>query len=183
MKINIGVSNRHVHLNEETYNKLFPNKKIEKRNDLHQIGEFASTDTVDITYNGRTINHVRVLGPFRKYNQVELLESDLDYLELSAPTRRSGDLNDTPGITISNENNSVEINSGVIRAERHVHVPTSMEDFLNLHERDTVKITCKEVTFDAFVKVSDNGYFEVHIDKDEASEYGIENGDIGEIHV
>ena len=30
MKLNVGVSNRHVHLTEEVYNYLFDNKKIEK---------------------------------------------------------------------------------------------------------------------------------------------------------
>ena len=76
MKIKVGVSNRHVHLTKEDYEKLFPGKTLEKRNDLNQVGEFASTDTVDLYYNGKTIEHVRVLGPFRKYNQIELLGKD-----------------------------------------------------------------------------------------------------------
>lgn len=176
MKVKVGVSNRHVHLTKEAYETLFPNKKIEKRNDLNQIGEFASTDTVDLHYNGLTIEHVRVLGPFRSDNQVELLGSDLEYIFLDAPRRRSGCLENTPGITISSGNHELSIDHGVIRAERHVHVPKNRVDELGLHERDHVFLKKGSVVFDALVKVSDNAYFEVHIDKDEALEYGIENG-------
>ena len=176
MRVTIGVSNRHVHLQEDTYKYLFDGKEIEKRNDLNQIGEFASTDTVSLEYNGKTIEHVRVLGPYRSKNQIELLGSDLEYLGLDAPTRRSGDLEGTPSIKIINEDKSVITDGGVIRAERHVHIPTSKEDELGLHERDRVLISSPKGQFDALVKVSENGYFEVHIDKDEAKYYEIENG-------
>ncbi len=174
MKISVGVSNRHVHLTRDTYEYLFEGKELEKRNDLNQVGEFASTDTVDIVYNGKTIPHVRVLGPFRKYNQIELLGSDLKELGLVAPVRRSGDLDDTPSVIIKNNDRSVE-SDGVIRAERHVHVPTSKKKELGLEERDEVILKTPSSSFTAFVKISDNGYLEVHIDKDEALEYGIEN--------
>ena len=177
MKISVGVSNRHVHLTKETYESLFPGKTIEKRNDLHQVGEFASTDTIDLLCNDKVIEHVRVLGPYRSDNQVELLGSDLKYLGLEAPVRRSGDLDNTPGITISNGNKSINLDHGVIRAEKHVHVPSINEDEIGLHERDVVVIDTGKYKFDAIVKVSDNGYFELHIDKDEAKEYELGNGD------
>ena len=178
MKISVGVSNRHVHLTKEAYEYLFDGKEIEKRNDLNQIGEFASTDTIDLVYNNKIIEHVRVLGPFRSDNQVELLGSDLKYLELDAPVRRSGDLIGTPGIILKNGNKVLTLDHGVIRAERHLHVPTNEEEKLGLHERDIIKVKTPNCTFDAVVKVSDNGYFELHIDKDEAQEYGLNNGDI-----
>ena len=103
--------------------------------------------------------------------------SDLEYLEFDAPVRRSSDLDGTPGITLVSENARVNLDHGVIRAERHVHVPTSMQDELDLHEREVVKLSANGHEFYANVKVSDNGYYELHIDKDEATEYGLSNGD------
>lgn len=175
MKVQVGISNRHVHLTEETFYLLFGARELEKRNDLHQIGEYASTKTVDLVYNGKKIDHVRIVGPFRNHNQVELLGRDLEFLNLNAPTRRSGNLKDTPSIWLVNGEKRIETD-GVIRAERHVHVPKAMEDVYDLHERDHVTIEYPNGTFDAFVKVSENGHFEVHIDKDEAEEYGITSG-------
>ena len=52
-----------------------------------------------------------------------------------------------------------------------------MQDELDLHERDEVLIKTHGHEFSANVKVSDNGYFELHIDKDEAIEYNINSGD------
>jgi propanediol utilization protein len=92
-------------------------------------------------------------------------------------------LDDTPGITLKVGDKSYKLDNGVIRAERHVHVPTKNEEKLGLHERDKVLLHANGKTFDANVKVSDNGYFEVHIDKDEALEYGLKNGDEIELEV
>ncbi|HBA37553.1 MAG TPA: hypothetical protein DCY94_02400 [Firmicutes bacterium] len=175
MKITVGISNRHVHLNEETFKYLFEKDSLQVRNELNQIGEFASTDTITLSYKGKKIPHVRIVGPLRAKNQIELLKSDLEFLGLEAPTRRSGDLEDTPSIEMIN-GEKIVTTDGVIRAERHVHVPTKEMDDLNLHERDIVKVTAPKGTFEANVKVSDNGYFELHIDKDEAEEYGITSG-------
>lgn len=174
MKVTIGVSNRHVHLTKETYQILFGEKELEKRNDLKQIGEFASTDTVDICYGDKVIEHVRILGPFRDKNQIELLGSDLDYLELEAPVRRSGDLNETPMVTLKNGTVSV-FSDGVIRAMKHVHEPVSYSLEYGLIDGETVEIKGPNCKFLVDVKVSENAFFEVHIDKDEALEYGLVN--------
>lgn len=181
MKITVGVSNRHVHLTYLTYKELFQKDELVKRNDLHQVGEFAAVETINIEYNGKTIENVRIVGPFRKYNQVELLGSDLEFLGIDAPVRRSGLLDNTPSVTLVHDGIKVTTN-GVIRSERHVHVPSSKEDYYDLHERDKVEIHANGKVFDANVKVSDNGYYELHIDKDEAEYYGLKNGDEVEIY-
>lgn len=181
MKLKVGVSNRHVHLTEEVYNYLFDNKKIEKKFDLKQKGEFASTDCIDLEHDGKIIEHVRVLGPFRNACQVELLKRDLDYLGLPAPTRKSGDLAQTPGIALINGERRYVLQNGVIRAQRHVHI--SFDDALKYGFTDGEKILLKrdDIIFDASIKASSNGYMEVHIDKDEAEEYGLSNGDEVEV--
>lgn len=176
MKVKVGVSNRHVHLTKETFKTLFGKDNLTKRNDLNQIGEFAALESVTIKYEGKIIDKVRIVGPFRPKNQIELLGSDLAKLGLDAPTRRSGDLEGTPSVDICNGDMGVH-SSGVIRSERHVHVPTSREEEFGLHERDRVSVECPSGTFDAFVKVSDNSSLELHIDKDEAEIYGLKSED------
>ena len=88
--------------------------------------------------------------------------------------RKSGDIKGTPGITIVNDNNKVTINEGVIREERHIHVNTKDKDKFGLEDNDEVLVNN---LFNAFIKVSDDGYFEMHIDKDEAIEYNLNTGD------
>ena len=67
MKIPVGVSRRHAHLTKEVYEKLFGHSNIEIRNKLNQPGEFASTDTIDLVWEDKTIERVRIVGPFRDY--------------------------------------------------------------------------------------------------------------------
>ena len=48
MKISVGISNRHVHLNKDDYQLLFGDIPLSKRNDLKQPGMFACNETVSI---------------------------------------------------------------------------------------------------------------------------------------
>lgn len=183
MKVTVGISNRHVHLTKGTYEVLFGKKDLKCKRALNQIGEFASDETVDVEYGEKTIKNVRIVGPFRDCNQVELLGSDAELLGIELPVRRSGDLDNTPSVKLATDIGNCSVD-GVIRAEKHVHVPTSREDELGLHERDIVKITTSSGDeFYSNVKVSQNGFFELHIDKDEASEYNLANGDIVELEL
>lgn len=172
MKVKVAISNRHVHLTKEIYKQLFNKEELPVKRYLNQIGEYASVDVVTLKYNDKIIENVRIVGPFRSYNQVELLKSDLDYLGIKEFIRRSGDIKGTPGITIINGNNEVYINEGVIRQERHIHVNTN--DKKGLFDKEEVIVNNM---FNAFIKISDNGYFELHIDKDEAKEYNLQNDD------
>jgi len=77
MKISIGVSNRHVHLTKEHLQILFgKNFELEKKNDLTQPGQYASTSLVTIKTEKSEIDKVRVLGPVRPYSQVEISKTD-----------------------------------------------------------------------------------------------------------
>ena len=67
----IAISNRHVHLTKEIYEQLFDEPLSIKR-PLNQVGEFASFETVTLKTEKAQIPNVRVIGPLRKYNQVEI---------------------------------------------------------------------------------------------------------------
>ena len=46
------------------------------------------------------IEKVRIIGPTRKQSQVEILRSDAFKLGIKPVLRLSGDIKDTPGITV-----------------------------------------------------------------------------------
>ena len=87
MKVKVEVSNRHVHLTEEVYHQLFT-KPLTKRNNLSQVGDFASNESVTIKTEGGSIENVRIVGPFRSYNQVEIACSDARHLKINPPVRK-----------------------------------------------------------------------------------------------
>ena len=91
LNVKVGVSNRHVHLTQEVYNLLFDHEPTIK-SELSQPGMYAYNECVTIKSGDREINNVRILGPFRNYNQVEVSATDARLLKLNPPIRQSGDL-------------------------------------------------------------------------------------------
>ena len=123
----VNVSARHVHLNQETLEILFGSDSTLTKYKTLYNGEFASDQQVNIVGSrNRMITGVRTLGPIRNYNQVELSYSDGIFLGLHLPLKISGDHSDTQGCTIVGPKGSIQLRSGVIRAQRHVHM--SKED-------------------------------------------------------
>jgi putative phosphotransacetylase len=179
MNVSIGVSNRHVHLTQETYDKLF-DEPMTKKKDLSQPGNFASNQTVTIKTEKAEINNVRIVGPCRNYNQIELAKSDARRLGIDPPVRNSGEVEDAAVVTVITDKGSIDLPNAII-SRRHVHMHTSMANELGITNYDTVKII-KEgdrggVLY-GVVRVSDRATLECHIDTDEASAFGINQGDI-----
>lgn len=180
MKVKIGVSNRHVHLTHDDYVLLFGNETIKKERDLVQKGQFASSSKVTIKTDKNYIENVRVLGPFRNYTQVEISKTDSYFLGINPPIRNSGDLTDANEITIIGPMGSIVRKSCII-ATRHIHINKSDRDKLGLTNIDYVKVEVgnikKSILYDVYIKESEDGVFELHLDLDDANACFLKNGD------
>jgi len=177
-----NVSNRHVHLSKEDFEKLFgKDYQLEKIKGLMQPGEFASRATVTIKGAKSEIQKVRVLGPLRKATQVEVSRTDTFVLGINAPLKMSGDLKGAAPIIIIGPNGTINVNEGCIVAKRHVHMTTKDADFFNVKHGDIVKIKVegeRGLIFDNVVaRVREDMALEYHVDTDEANAAGIKNGD------
>ena len=151
----IAISNRHVHLSKEIYEKLF-DEPLSMKKPISQIGEFASLQTVTLKGPKGTIEKVRVMGPFRDYNQVEISRSDAYVLGLNPPVRESGDLEDSETITLIGPKGEITLENVCILAERHVHMNEKKAAELKLKNDDLVKIIVnndKGGEMEAFVKI------------------------------
>ena len=172
MKITVGVSNRHVHLNKDDYKVLFGNIPFTKRNDLNQPGMFASELTVTITGPKRSIENVRVLGPLRNYTQVEISKTDAYFLGVNPPVRNSGDLNNAATITITGPNGTITKDVAII-ATRHIHVDKKIRIEHGLVGIDKVSIKVSNekggILSNVYLKDSEEAYFELHLDTDDAN--------------
>ena len=184
MKINVGISNRHVHLNDEDYKLLFKDMEMTKRNDLTQPNTFASNLTVTITGPKRSIENVRVLGPNRSYTQVEVSKTDAYTLGINPPVRNSGDLVDADEITITSPFGSITRKAAII-ATRHIHVDKKIREEKGLVGVDKVSIKIpgekSGVIDNVYLKDSEEAYFELHLDTDDANAHLLNQGDEVEI--
>ncbi len=182
MKIKVGVSTRHIHLTEEDYKILF-NDQIEIINPINQPGQYKSNKTVTLEANGKTIENVRLIGPFRPYTQVEISKTEAIFFKISPPVRSSGDLEGAASITIIGEKGKITRNACII-ANRHIHVSTEMRKELNLNNDEyTVKVSGEKGGTLEHVKISESkeAYFEMHIDTDDANAFNLEQNSEVEI--
>ncbi|MBK6519679.1 MAG: acetate/propionate family kinase [Polyangiaceae bacterium] len=173
--IPIAVSARHIHLRKETVEQLFgPGHELTPLKELSQPGQFACEEVLEIVGPKRSIAGVRVLGPVRPADQVEVSRTDEFFLGLDAPVRDSGDVRGTPGVTLVGPKGSVTLKEGVICARRHIHMAPEDAARFGVADGDVVEVAVdssgRDLTFgDVLVRVSPKYRLEMHVDTDEAN--------------
>ena len=174
--LSVNVSARHAHLSQEHLEVLFgPGAELEVDRELYQEGYYAAHQTVSVVGpRRRMLPSVRVLGPCRGATQVELSFTDGIFLGLDLPVRISGDHHDTPGCLLVGPAGVVELESGLIRAMRHVHMgPEDLAHYgVEAGESMQLRIEsagCTTVLEDMVVRAGEDIRLEVHIDTDEGN--------------
>ena len=177
----VEVSAHHAHLTQEHVEALFgPGHQLTHHSDLSQPGQFACKEQVTIVGPKGRIERVRVLGPARKYSQVEIAMTEQFKLGVHPPIRESGDIADTPGCTLEGTAGSVKMDRGVICAFRHIHM--TPEDALRYGVRDKSIVRVRvagdrELVFgDVLIRVDPTFALAMHIDTDEANAANLKNG-------
>lgn len=182
MKVRVGVSNRHVHLSRFDYELLF-DTEMECERDLSQVGEYKSNKRVCLKTDKGVISDVAVLGPCRDYTQVEISKTDAYFFGISPEVRSSGDVFNGECITIVGEKGEI-IRDCCIIATRHIHI--SHDDRIKyglLNDLYSVKVDGEKpgILGNVHIKELENGYFELHLDRDDANAFLLKNGDFVEI--
>ncbi len=178
--MNVGISNRHVHLTEDDFKKLFNDKKLEVVKYLNQPGQFASNLKVTIKTEKSEISGVRVLGPLRDYTQVEISKTDAYKLGLNPPVRESGNLSGSADITIIGDN-EVKVKECTIIATRHIHATKEDLEKYNLDASKKYKVRVYGekggIINKVSIKISDKSFFEMHLDTDDGNGHLLKCGD------
>lgn len=182
MKIKVGISNHHVHLINETLKVLFGESyKLEVEHALSQPGEFASTSKVTLEGPKGKLENVRVVGPTRSYNQVEISKTDAIKLGLNPPVRNSGDLIGSSPITIIGPNGQITLNEGCIIATRHIHIPYCDLKKYGLTDKQIVSIKIESekpsILEKVYIKAMEKANIELHLDTDDANANMLKQGD------
>ncbi|MBC1462755.1 phosphate propanoyltransferase [Listeria welshimeri] len=173
-EIPIGVSNRHIHLTEKDYNQLFPDEPIQVKKWLKQPGEFAAEQTLTVVSDKDELQRVRILGPLRKFSQVELSKTDARMLGMKIPIRVSGDIEGTPGIKLVSKYGEVCLPKGAIIAKRHIHLPESVANEYGVKQGEEVSVLVGSeirsvVLNHCTIRINNQFIPEMHIDTDEAN--------------
>jgi len=171
----VNISARHCHLTPEAVEALFgKGHQLTVHKWLYQEGQFAAKETLTlIGPRSRVISNLRILGPCRNLNQVELAYTDGIALGFDLPLRISGDIKGTLGCMLMGPAGFFEMNEGVIRALRHVHMSPADASYYGVKAGDEMKLkiggACGIALDRMLCRVDKNFKLEVHIDTDEGN--------------
>ena len=185
----VETSARHVHVTQETLEILFgAGHTLKPIKDLSQPGQFASEEQVDVVGPKNTLKRVRILGPVRPENQVELALTDARSIGVTAPVRESGDVAGSGACKLVGPCGEVELTQGVIAAKRHIHMTPADAEVFGVKDKDVVSVKVippvegRALIFgDVVVRVSPKFSLAMHIDTDESNAACAVNGTMGEI--
>lgn len=171
----VNVSARHCHLTQEAVEILFgKGHQLTVHKWLYQEGQFAAQETLTlIGPRSRVISNLRILGPCRNINQIELSYTDGIALGFELPHRSSGDIKGTIGCMLMGPEGFFEMQEGVIRAMRHVHMHPDDASAYGVKAGDQMKLKiggpCAITLEKMLVRVDNSFKLEVHIDTDEGN--------------
>jgi propanediol utilization protein len=182
--IELEASGRHVHVTEAQAQALFGHRLTPKR-ELSQPGQYLANERVTVIGPKGRFENVAVLGPEREAGQVELSMTDARVLGIAAPVRQSGDIRNTPGVTLEGKMGAITLKEGAIVAKRHIHITPEDAARMQVKDKQVVRLqafTDRPLIFDdVVVRVSPSFRTRVHLDYDEANACGFQNGDLGRI--
>ena len=194
-RILVETSAHHIHVTQETLEALCgEGAKLECLKELSQPGQFASQVRLDVIYHAEikdrktgeivkkdnVLKGLRILGPVRPENQVEISLTEARSLKANVPVRESGDIKGTPGCTLVNPDNgnSVDIAEGMIIAKRHIHMTPEDAERFGVKNGEIVNVKIAEglgrdaILGDVVIRVSPKYALAMHIDTDECNALG-----------
>ena len=186
-RIPIAISARHVHLCEDTLKRLFgEDASLTKYRDISQPGQFACEEKVNLIGPKGRIDGVRVLGPLRSRDQIEISRTDEFTLGVDAPIRRSGQTRGSAPITLEGPAGRVDLEEGLICAWRHIHMTPDDAQRFGVESGEYVEVAItggeRDLVFqDVLVRVAPAYVLEMHIDTDEANAAELGRGATGEL--
>jgi acetate kinase len=177
----VEVSAHHIHLTQPHVEELFgKGHQLTKHADLSQPGQYACKEQLTIVGPKGRIERVRVLGPTRKYTQVEIAMTEQFKVGVHPPIRESGDIKGSPGCTLEGTAGSVKLDCGVICALRHVHMTPADALRYGVRDKSVVRVRIdgdRELVFgDVLVRVDPSFALAMHIDTDEANAANVQTG-------
>lgn len=178
----VNVSARHCHLTQEAVETLFgKGRQLTVHKWLYQEGQFAAKETLTlIGPRSRVISNLRILGPCRSLNQVELAYTDGIALGFELPLRISGDIKGTLGCMLMGPAGFFEMGEGVIRALRHVHMAPDDATFYGVKAGEAMKLRiggpCGITLDNLLARVDKLFKLEVHVDTDEGNACNLQPG-------
>lgn len=177
LAIPVAISAHHVHLTQAAVEALFgAGHSLRVLQPLSQPGFFAAEETVSVIGARGRLERVRVVGPCRTANQIEVSRTEAIQLGIDAPLRLSGDLAGTPEVTLSGPAGTLRT-TGLIVARRHLHLTSADARRLKVTADKEIEVALDTprgtVLRHVALRIGEGAVLELHLDTDEANAAGL----------
>lgn len=186
-KIPIEISAKHIHLCREDFETLFgKGKDLTFKRELSQPGQYLAEERVTIEGPKGRMEHMAILGPFRKETQIELAITDTRKLGIEKVIRQSGDIEGTPGCRVIGPEGELHLEKGVIVAKRHIHMTPSDAIRMRVKDQDEVFVITQSyeralIYANVVVRVHPQFRLAMHVDTDEGNAFDHDEEQFGVI--
>ncbi len=175
--IPVAISAHHVHLTQAAVEALFgAGHALRVLHPLSQPGFFAAEETLSVIGERGRLERVRVVGPCRAANQIEVSRTEAIRLGIEAPLRLSGDLAGSAEVTLAGPAGTLR-SAGLIVARRHLHLTSADARRLGVEDRGEIEVALDTprgtVLRHVALRVDDGAVLELHLDTDEANAAGL----------
>ena len=173
----VAISAHHAHLTQAAVETLFgAGHALRVLQPLSQPGFFAAEETVVVIGERDRLERVRVVGPCRAANQIEVSRTEAIRLGIEAPLRLSGDLAGSAEVTLAGPAGALRT-PGLIVARRHLHLTSADARRLGVQDRGEIEVALDTprgtVLRHVALRVDDGAVLELHLDTDEANAAGL----------
>ena len=173
----VAISAHHVHLTQAAVEALFgAGHALRVLQPLSQPGFYAAEETVSVIGERDRLERVRVVGPCRAANQIEVSRTEAIRLGIDAPLRLSGDLAGSAEVTLAGPAGTLRT-TGLIVARRHLHLTSADARRLDVENRGEIEVALDTprgtVLRHVALRVDDGAVLELHLDTDEANAAGL----------
>lgn len=177
LPIPVAISAHYAHLTQAAVEALFgAGHSLRVLQPLSQPGFFAAEETVSVIGERGRLERVRVVGPCRMANQIEVSRTEATQLGIDAPLRLSSDLAGTPEVTLSGPAGTLRT-TGLIIARRYLHLTTADAERLGVATDGETGIALDTprgtVLRHVALRIDDGAVLELHLDTDEANAAGL----------
>lgn len=180
-QVPVGISARHIHLERKHVEWLFgTGYRLTPIKAVSQPGQYACKETVEVIGPKGQPVRLRILGPERTNTQIEVSLSDSRILGMIPPVRSSGDVLGTPGIRIRGPKREIEVERGVIIADRHIHMTPEDARWFGVKDGQRVRVSIKGqrggIMDNVMIRASSACSLDFHIDTDDANAFQLRQG-------
>lgn len=182
IRIRVEGSGRHVHVSQEHLEQLFGKGfKLEVKRYLGSSKvQFLSNQKVTVVSPSGKSCAASILGPCRGSTQVELSFTEARAIDMIPPIRISGDIAGSLPCKLIGPVGEVEIQEGVIVAQRHVHTAPVHAERLGVEDGDHVYVRIEGprglVYDEVIVRLNKSDVSTMHLDFDEMNAAGLVGG-------